>query len=82
MVFLRIWPISAALATLSATYAAAQCDEPHYRWTEKTDESLASMTGRRTAVALATGTVILLTQVVPPERQTRTSSHLVARPLQ
>jgi len=43
MVFLRIWPISAALATLSATYAAAQCDEPHYRWTDKTDESLASI---------------------------------------
>ncbi len=41
----------AAALLLAATQVSAQtCTEPHYRWTEKTDESLASITPVRTTI--------------------------------
>lgn len=46
-------PLAALLAAvaLGAPAARAQtCSDPHYRWTEKTDESLASLTPVRTYV--------------------------------
>jgi hypothetical protein len=44
-------PLLAAALLIAATQVSAQtCTEPHYRWTEKTDESLASITPVRTTI--------------------------------
>jgi len=47
------WLIVAAL--LVARPAAAQCSDPHYRWTEKTDESLASVTPVKRSIGTILG---------------------------
>lgn len=56
----RRWPLLrgapfAILAVVPAALcapspAAAQCDAPHYRWAQKTDDSLASTVARRTNI--------------------------------
>lgn len=40
----------AAVLTLGPRPALGQCTDPHYRWTVKTDESLASLTPVRTTI--------------------------------
>lgn len=40
----------AGAASILPPSAAAQCDAPHYRWAQKTDDSLASTVARRTNI--------------------------------
>jgi hypothetical protein len=50
MVHLRLIVIC-ALFLLAPGSASSQCTEPHYRWSEKTDDSLASTIPVRTSIA-------------------------------
>lgn len=57
---MRLRALLAVLVGLSVRPVAAQCTEPHYRWTEKTDESLASLTPVRTTIRAMITTWALL----------------------
>lgn len=52
------WLLTVSLVPIGL--ASAQCDEPHYRWAEKTDASLASLTPTRAFITTILRSWVLL----------------------